>query len=150
MQMQRTWRLLSILLVLAAAPSLVQARSIAGYGGKAWNAVEANCFSDAQGNVVSNCTGRYWFIPLDMRLPTTQVNPAISVYRPSTSVNVGCQTFAVSTDLLTVSTQQSMQYAPLTGVQTIRPGWISAAGQTFHAFAWCYMDSGTRVIDVNW
>ena len=141
-------------LALAAAQSQAHAqaaiRSLPGYGGKAYFAAEGNCFHDSQGAVVSDCNARYWFIPLDIALPTTATAPSIFVYRPSTSVNVGCQTYAASADNLTVVTQPSMVYATVTGSSTIYPGTVGVSGKTFHLFEFCYMDAGTMIYDVNW
>lgn len=150
--LKRSLLALAALVACAGAARLADARSLAGYGGKAWVGTKANCFSDNHGSTNQNCSGgHYWFLPLDIDLPAGDTNALVTVWRPNTSVNVGCQSFAVSTDLLTVTTQQAMTYSSLSNtIETLRPGRVSVAGGTYHAFVWCYMDPGTRVINVNW
>jgi len=152
--MRRIRGLLLTILALCAAARFAGARSIPAYGGKAWVASEASCFSDNHGSTTQNCSGgHYWFIPLDLQFSAYQNTtpyPVISVYKPSSQVNLGCQTFAVSVDLLTVSTQSGMTWANVPGTQTLWPGPISVPGHIYHTFVWCYMEPGTRVNNVNW
>jgi hypothetical protein len=152
MNMKQKAGMLTAALLLGALAGPALARTVPGYGGKAYNPSDVGCFTDYHGSTNQNCSpGRYWFVQTDVDDGVTAWYPNIMVYRPNTSTSVGCSAFGVSSDQLTTSITP-MTYASNAGsLQSLFPGWVSfSSGTRFHMFMWCYMDPGTQIEDVNW
>jgi hypothetical protein len=148
---KRLFSVLAAALMLSAAVPAAQARSVPGMEGVARNPRDSVCFSESYGSIVqSGCdaAGKDLFVPL-VNDNAGWISPSVSVYAPDAAHTLGCQNWAVSSDLLTVDASGDPVYPSVFGVATkLFPGsvYVPSGG---HLFTICWsMGRGTRVHNV--
>ena len=140
-------------LAFCVAARCAEARSLPGYGGKAWVGGDDVCFYDHFGsaNLQSSCSSatHYWLLPLQIENNGANWTPVAYVYAQSDSASVGCQNWGSSKDMLSTYTSAWNSPGLFARVSPVTPGPVFVPYDG-HLFMWCWIQSGASLNNVQW
>ncbi len=137
------------LLALSTLAGSAQARSMTGFGGRARDPADSNCFSEAYGAHTNNCnTARILEFSLPVDAPGDYWG-YVNAYGATSSNNVGCHLFGLNKDASLIWAGPVV-YLPVFGTSVdILPARVHVP--SFGTLsAGCWVHPGGRVTSVGW